>query len=285
MGGPFRVRLHCRERRRDVHPRTRDAERRGSRYDGSMETLSPEFWQLVAVGFAAQLIDGALGMAYGLTASAFLATLGHPPAFVSATVHAAEVVTTGASGLSHAWFRNLDRHVFMKLVLPGMLGGVVGAYLLSEIDGDVIRPFVWAYLFIAGVLVLRRAFRRAEPELARAPSYALGGAAGFLDAIGGGGWGTVTTPTLIARGMPPRYAIGTANAAEFFVTLSISVTFLLTFDWRRFDLVIALLGGGVIAAPLGAWVARHIPARIAMTAVGLVVMALSVFGAWRTLFS
>ena len=246
-----------------------------------MEWLTSEFWQLVAVGFAAQLIDGALGMAYGLTASAFLATLGHPPAFVSATVHAAEVVTTGASGLSHAWFKNLDRRVFMKLVLPGMLGGICGAYLLTRFDSEQVRPFVWGYLFVAGVLVLRRAFKRAEPELARAPSHALGAAAGFLDAIGGGGWGTITTPTLIARGIPPRYAIGTANAAEFFVTLSISVTFLLTFDWRRFDLVIALLGGGVIAAPLGAWAVRHIPPRAAMLAVGLVVMGLATNGLLR----
>jgi hypothetical protein len=246
-----------------------------------MESLSAEFWQLVAVGFAAQLIDGALGMAYGLTASAFLATLGHPPAFISATVHAAEVFTTGASGLSHAWFRNLDKRVFFKLVLPGMLGGVLGAWLLSSVDSELLRPFVWLYLFAAGVLVLRRAFRRSEPELARAPSYALGGTAGFLDAVGGGGWGTITTPTLIARGMPPRYAIGTANAAEFFVTLSISVTFLLTFDWRRFDLVIALLGGGVVAAPVGAWVVRHIPPRLAMGAVGLIVMGLSVVGIVR----
>ena len=230
-----------------------------------MEGLSPEFWPLVLVGFAAQLIDGALGMAYGVSASAFLATLGHPPAFVSATVHAAEVVTTGASGLSHAWFRNLDRKVFMRLVLPGMVGGAVGAYLLSEVDGSLIRPFVWAYLFIAGVLLLRRAFRQVMPELLRAPSHALGG-------------GMVTTPTLIARGMPPRYAIGTANAAEFFVTLSISITFLFTFDWRRFDLVIALLGGGVLAAPIGALVAKHIPARFAMVLVGLVVMGLSANG-------
>jgi hypothetical protein len=116
------------------------------------------------------------------------------------------------------------------------------------------------------------------PELLRAPSHALGGVAGFLDAIGGGGWGMVTTPTLIARGMPPRYAIGTANAAEFFVTLSISITFLFTFDWRRFDLVIALLGGGVLAAPIGALVAKHIPARFAMVLVGLVVMGLSANG-------
>lgn len=246
-----------------------------------MEHLSAEFWQLVVVGFFAQLVDGALGMAYGITASAFLGALGHPPAFVSATVHAAEVFTTGASGLSHAYFRNLNKAVFFKLVLPGMLGGVVGAYLLSQIAGETIRPFVWAYLLVTGVLVLRRAFKETEPQLARAPSYALGGVAGFLDAIGGGGWGPVTTPTLIARGMPPRFAIGTANAAEFFVTLSISVTFLFTFDWRRFDLIIALLGGGMIAAPLGAVIVKHIQARLAMVMVGLLVIALAGYGLVR----
>ena len=250
----------------------------GIGYHDRMEGLSPEFWPLVLVGFAAQLIDGALGMAYGVSASAFLTTMGHPPAFVSATVHAAEVVTTGASGLSHAWFKNLDRQIFFKLVLPGMVGGAVGAWLLGNLDGDLLKPFVWLYLLGAGILLLRRASQASEPRLARAPSHALGGVAGFLDAIGGGGWGTVTTPTLIARGVPPRYAIGTANAAEFFVTLTISITFLFTFDWRRYDLVVALLGGGVLAAPLGAWVAKHVPPRFAMLAIGLLVIGLAING-------
>jgi uncharacterized membrane protein YfcA len=159
-----------------------------------------------------------------------------------------------------------------------MAGGALGAWLLTTIDGEMLKPFVWAYLMCTGVLLLRRAWSRSEPGLARAPSHALGGIAGFLDAVGGGGWGTMTTPTLIARGVPPRYAIGTTNAAEFFVTLTISITFLFTFDWRRFDLVIALLGGGVIAAPLGAWMAKHVPPRAAMIAVGLLVVGLAVNG-------
>jgi hypothetical protein len=162
-----------------------------------------------------------------------------------------------------------------------MVGGALGAYLLTSLDGSVLRPFVWGWLLLTGILLLRRAFRRDEPGLARAPSHALGGIAGFLDAIGGGGWGTVTTPTLIARGVPPRYAIGTTNAAEFFVTLTISITFLFTFDWQRWDLVIALLGGGVVAAPLGAWVAKHVAPRTAIIAVGLVVVGLSVHGLVR----
>ena len=197
---------------------------------------------------------------------------------MSATVHAAEVFTTGASGVSHAWFKNLDRKIFFKLVLPGMVGGAVGACLLGNLDGNLLKPFVWVYLLLTGILLLRRAWLRSEPGLARAPSHALGGVAGFLDAVGGGGWGTVTTPTLIARGVPPRYAIGTTNAAEFFVTLTISITFLFTFDWDRFDLVIALLGGGVIAAPVGAWVAKHVPPRAAMVSIGLLIIGLAVNG-------
>ena len=132
-----------------------------------MEGLSPEFWPLVLVGFLAQLIDGALGMAYGVSASAFLATMGHPPAFVSATVHAAEVVTTGASGISHAWFRNLDRKIFFRLVLPGMAGGALGAYLLTSLDGAILRPLVWGWLFLMGILLLRRASQRSGTRRSR----------------------------------------------------------------------------------------------------------------------
>ena len=248
-----------------------------------MEAIPAELWSLLLVGFAAQLIDGALGMAYGVSASAFLTTMGHPPAVVSATVHAAEVFTTGASGVSHAWFKNLDRKILAKLVLPGMLGGACGAWLLSSLDGALLQPFVWVYLLGTGVLLLRRASRSSEPQLAKAPSHALGVVAGFLDAIGGGGWGVVTTPTLIARGVPPRYAIGTSNTAEFFVTLTISITFLFTFDWRRYDLVLALLGGGVLAAPLGAWVAKRVPPRAAMLAIGVLVIGLAANGLWRAL--
>jgi len=248
-----------------------------------MEAIPAELWSLLLVGFAAQLIDGALGMAYGVSASAFLTTMGHPPAVVSATVHAAEVFTTGASGVSHAWFKNLDRKILAKLVLPGMLGGACGAWLLSSLDGALLQPFVWVYLLGTGVLLLRRASRSSEPQLAKAPSHALGVVAGFLDAIGGGGWGVVTTPTLIARGVPPRYAIGTSNTVEFFVTLTISITFLFTFDWRRYDLVLALLGGGVLAAPLGAWVAKRVPPRAAMLAIGVLVIGLAANGLWRAL--
>jgi len=250
-----------------------------------MDGLSPEFWPLVLVGFLAQLIDGALGMAYGVSASAFLATMGHPPAFVSATVHAAEVVTTGASGLSHAWFRNLDRKIFFRLVLPGMVGGALGAYLLTSLDGSVLRPFVWGWLLLTGILLLRRAFRRDEPGLARAPSHALGGIAGFLDAIGGGGWGPIVTSTLLARGNHTRYTIGTVNAVEFFVTLTSSAVFPAALGVQHWNIVLGLALGGLCAAPVGGYLAKRVPHRPMMAAVGLLIVGTSGFTLWKTLLA
>lgn len=245
--------------------------------------LTTEFGWLFAVGFVAQLVDGAIGMGYGLTASAFLATLGIPPVVASATVHAAEVATSGVSSLSHAWFRNLDRRIFLSLVLPGVAGGIVGAALLSRVPTDVIRPFVWAYLAITSIVVLGRALLRRPPLEVAAPGPALGGTAGFLDAIGGGGWGALTTSTLIARGVPARYAIGTANAAEFFVSLAISLTFWVHLEALRFDLVVALILGGAVAAPIAAWITRHVPPRVAATGVGATALALAAGGLLRSL--
>ena len=245
--------------------------------------LSPEFGWLLAVGFFAQLIDGSIGMGYGITASTFLATLGIPPAVTSATVHAAEIATTGVSSLSHAWFRNLDRKIFFSLLLPGVIGGVLGASLLARVPADVIRPFVWAYLLVMSLIVLGRVLLNRTPVVVGTPGPALGTVAGFLDAIGGGGWGTFTTSTMIARGIPPRYAIGTANAAEFFVTGAISTTLWFQLGSFRLDIVIALIAGGAVAAPLAAWITRHVPQKLAATTVGLVVFALGVAGLYSSL--
>lgn len=245
--------------------------------------LSGEFGWLLLVGFLAQLIDGTIGMGYGLTASAFLATLGIPPAVASATVHAAEVATTGLSGLSHAWFRNLDRRIFFSLLLPGVAGGITGALLLTQVPGERLRPFVWAYLLVISLLLLARVlWNRSAFSVAR-PGPALGASAGFLDAVGGGGWGTITTSTMVARGTPPRYAIGTANAVEFFVTIAISVTLWVGLGSFRWDLIIALLIGGAAAAPLAGWITQRVPQRASAVAVGLAVFALGVGGLYGTL--
>lgn len=244
-------------------------------------SITPEFGWLVAAGFAAQLVNGSVGMGYGLVTSSCLAALGFPPAITSAAVHGALVATTGVSSASHAWFRNLDRKVFFSLLVPGVIGGVIGASILAHLATRIIQPFVWGYLLITSLFVLGRVILRRKPVALH--GRVLGAVAGFLDAVGGGGWGTITTSTLIARGMPPRFAIGTANAVEFFVTLAISVTLWFQIGPVRYDVVLALLLGGAAAAPLAAWLTRHAPARAAATAVGLLVFLLGATGLFATL--
>ena len=208
------------------------------------------------MGFVAQMVDGCVGMGYGISASSILATLGVPPLITSATVHAAEVVTSGISSASHAWFRNLDRKgIFLSLLAPGVVGGVVGATVLAHVPTHAIRLFVWSYLIITGLSVVGRVvFKRTPPLVVDAPGPALGLIAGFLDAIGGGGWGTIVTSTMIARGVAPRYAIGTANAVDFFVALGTSIAlWYVEMGHMRYDMVIraAASAGAVAGATVG----------------------------------
>jgi uncharacterized protein len=245
--------------------------------------ISPEFPWLIAIGFIAQMIDGCIGMGYGICSSTILATLGVPPTVTSATVHAAEFVTAGVSGLSHAWFRNIDRRIFGSLLFPGVIGGIVGATVLTHVPTAVVRPFVWGYLLITSLVVLSRVILNRTPVTIDAQGPALGAIAGCLDAIGGGGWGTIVTSTLMARGLPSRYAIGTANAVVFFVAFATSVTLWWQLRNLRYDWVLGLLIGGAAAAPVAAWAARHVPHRAAAIAVGLIVFALGATGLFRTL--
>lgn len=238
----------------------------------------------MVVGFAAQMIDGALGMAYGVSCTTFLLSFGVPPAAASASVHAAEIFTTGVSGLSHFHFGNVDRSLFRRLVVPGVIGGVLGAYALSELPGERIRPFVYGYLLVMGVLIIARAFaaRAFAPSTSWVPGLGLAG--GFLDAVGGGGWGPVVTSTLVARGNRPREVIGSVNLAEFFVTVAQTATFFLTIGIVHWKLILGLILGGMAAAPFAAYVCRWIPTRAFMVAVGLLIVALSVRTLSRTLF-
>lgn len=239
--------------------------------------LSETFYWFVLVGLAAQLVDGALGMAFGLVSSSVLLSLGLPPAVVSASVHSAEVFTTGASGLSHLALGNVDKRLFLRLALPGMVGGVAGAYVLTQLPGELIRPFVYLYLLALAVLILLRAAGRALPrrEVRRVPL--LGFVAGLLDASGGGGWGPVATSTLLAHGGQARTTIGTVNAAEFLVTLSISLTFLLTMGVQHLDIVLGLLVGGMLAAPLAALLVKRVREHWVLVAVGLLVLGISLY--------
>jgi hypothetical protein len=238
-----------------------------------------------AVGFAAQVIDGALGMAYGVTASTVLLSLGVAPSVASASVHAAEVFTTGASGAAHWRLGNVDRTLLRRLAVAGVCGGATGAFLLTTLPGSIIRPFVSAYLLVMGVLILWRAVRRqADDDAAAAPGAPprhvapLGLVGGFLDAIGGGGWGAMVTSTLIGRGVTPRLAIGSANLAEFFVTSVVTATFLATIGLELWPVIAGLVIGGVLAAPFAALITRRVPDRPLMLLVGAVIVLLSLRG-------
>lgn len=237
------------------------------------------------VGFAAQLVDGAVGMAYGLTASSVLQALSVPPAMASASVHAAEIVTTGASGLAHWRLGNVDRRLVLRLAVPGVLGGMVGAYLLSDLPLGLVRPVVGAYLALMGLLILWRALRpladRPAPTGARLT--VLGATGGFLDAVGGGGWGPLVASTLIGRGGAPRAAIGSTNAAEFFVASAITVTFLFELGLELWPAILGLVLGGVVAAPLAALLTRRLPVRALLGVVGIVVSLLGARALWRAL--
>jgi uncharacterized protein len=235
-----------------------------------------------AVGFAAQMVDGAIGMAYGLSASSVLLTLGVAPATASASVHAAEVFTTGASGLAHWRLGNVRRALVLRLAVPGVLGGVLGAHLLVGMPTTPVRVFVSFYLLALGGVVLLKALRPRPPLAAAAiPTgrlAALGFCGGLLDAIGGGGWGAIVTSTLIGQGNVPREAIGSASLAEFFVTAAVSAAFVATVGLTLWPVIAGLVLGGVLAAPLAAIAAKRVPDRLLMAAVGVVVSLLALRG-------
>jgi uncharacterized protein len=241
------------------------------------------FIVLAIVGLAAQLVDGALGMAYGVTSqSLLLAVVGLTPALASASVHMAEVGTTLASGVSHWRFGNVDWGKVGWLAVPGGIGAFLGAVVLSSvISAEAAEPIVAVFLFSLGVYILSRfAFRRREQPVdvrpvARGFLGPLGLVAGFLDAAGGGGWGPISTPTLLSsRRMEPRKVVGTVDASEFVVALSASVGFLISLSFAQvpWTVVGALLLGGVVAAPIAAYIVRMLPARILGTAVAGVIL-------------
>ncbi|MFC3101738.1 sulfite exporter TauE/SafE family protein [Altererythrobacter lauratis] len=238
----------------------------------------------IAVGFAAQMIDGALGMAFGVvTQTLLVAVLGISPATASASVHLVEMFTTGASGASHIWHRNIDWGLFKRLVLFGILGGVMGAYVLSNIDASVARPFVMLYLTGIGIYLLVKAIRHSTPQV-KDPQYTapLATAGGFLDAAGGGGWGPVVTSNLLVQGSDPRKTIGTVNSAEFLITTAISLAFISTLGLAAFTVVtVGLIIGGVAAAPFGAIIAKRINPRWLLLAVAIVLIATSTYSIYR----
>jgi uncharacterized membrane protein YfcA len=239
----------------------------------------------IAVGFAAQLVDGALGMAFGVISNTLLVGIfGIPPAVASQRVHVVECFTTAISGVSHLLHRNIDFRLFLRLLIPGIVGGVLGAYLLSNLQAGVVRPFVLLYLSGIGLYLLWRGIMY-PPKLREAKFVApLGLIGGFLDAAGGGGWGPVVTSNLLIQGANPRKVVGTVSAVEFFLTVTVSAAFI--YHLGIADLAGATLGlliGGILAAPIGAFVARHFPPKRMFIMVGVVLTLTSLYGVYAAL--
>jgi uncharacterized protein len=255
--------------------------------------MDDSFLIFALVGFLAQLVDGALGMAYGVVSSTALLSFGVTPAAASASVHAAEVFTTAASAGSHAWHRNVNWRLFAWLAPAGVVGGILGAFVLTAFDGDALKPFVATYLCAMGVYILFRAWTRPVPRDSHHRGFVapLGLVGGTFDALGGGGWGPVVTTALVGTGGTPRHMIGTVNTAEFVVTVAISAAFvaaLLTGHWEDAGDLTAhlwavggLIAGGMLAAPLAGYVTRIIPAAQLMWLVGGIVTLLGAYQAAR----
>src|SRR5215203_2081601 len=204
--------------------------------------------------------------------------IGLPPAQASAIVHTAEIFTTGASAGSHIFHRNVDWRLVRRLGFAGVLGAITGAWILSNIDASIMRPFVAAYLVLLGIFILLKAWQLAPGRDAPGPWVGpIGFIAGFLDASGGGGWGPVATSTLIGSGHAPRMAVGSVNTTEFFVTTAAATTFFVELGAAPWRELLALIIGGLLAAPLGGWAVKHIPARALMIAVGCLVIGLSLW--------
>ncbi|HEU4809596.1 MAG TPA: sulfite exporter TauE/SafE family protein [Sphingomicrobium sp.] len=245
-----------------------------------LEILLP----FIAVGFLAQLVDGALGMAFGVISTTLFVTLGVPPATASAGVHTVECFTTGVSGISHIFHRNVDWKLLGRLALPGVIGAVLGAYVLTQIDAATVKPFVLGYLASIGAYLIWRGIRYPPHHKPAKIVEPLGLVGGFLDAAGGGGWGPVVTGNLLVQGAEPRLTIGTVNTAEFLVTLSASITFILSLGIQAFSAAtLGLLIGGVAAAPVAAIVARRTRPKFLLVMVGIVLTITSLYGIYRAI--
>jgi uncharacterized membrane protein YfcA len=242
------------------------------------------FWSAVVVGFFAQVVDGALGMAYGVTATTFLLATGASPGAASASVHIAEIFTTGVSGISHAKFGNVNKQLFVRLLVPGILGGVLGAILVTQIDGAIFKPYISTYLLLLGIYILSKAFRPLRLRT-QAPRHvgklALFG--GFVDAAGGGGWGPVVTSTLVSSGNDPRTTIGSVNFAEFFLTLTSAAVFSLLMETNTWPIIVGLVFGGLFAAPFAAVLCKKLHARTLLILVGTLIIIISLYNIYKAL--
>jgi uncharacterized protein len=243
------------------------------------------FWSAVLVGLIAQAVDGALGMAYGITSTSFLLATGASPALATASVHMAEVFTTGVSGISHAKFGNVDKKLFLRLLVPGIIGGVIGALVVTQIDGKVLKPFITGYLLLMGIYVLSKAFRKHIAARKSEPKHVakLALLGGFVDSSGGGGWGPVVTTTLVGTGHDPRTTSGSVNFAEFFLTLASAASLFILVDETIWHIVAGLVIGGLFAAPFAAYACKKFSTRTLLILVGILISGISLFNLYKAL--
>lgn len=242
------------------------------------------FWKAVLVGLIAQTVDGALGMAYGITSTSFLLATGSSPAVASASVHIAEVFTTGVSGISHVKLGNVNKSLFLRLLIPGILGASMGAWLVSSVDSAIIKPIVSGYLFLMGLYVISKVFKKITPRRETPKHVAkLGLFGGFVDAVGGGGWGPVVTTTLVGTGQDPRTTIGSVNLAEFFLTFTSAAVFAGLVEEGPWPTVAGLVVGGLFAAPFAAYLTRHLKTKTLLLLVGGVISGISLYNLYRAL--
>jgi uncharacterized membrane protein YfcA len=237
--------------------------------------ITYEFLFFVLAGFLAQMVDGVLGMGYGVTSATCLMAFGVNPVAMSASIHTSEIFTTGVSGYSHYRFGNVNKKLFKHLVIPGVIGAVAGALLLVYLGdkyGKYLMPIIALYAGFLGFRILSKAFK--EPTKGKKVKRIgwLAGAGGFLDSFGGGGWGPIVTSSLMAKGRSPKYTVGSVNLTEFFVTVSSAFAFFLTVGISHWNIVLGLLTGGSIAAPIAAKLAGKLPRKTMMIGVGLMVI-------------
>jgi uncharacterized protein len=243
---------------------------------------SKAFWSAVAVGLLAQTVDGALGMAYGITSTTFLMASGASPAVASAAVHIAEVFTTGVSGISHVRLGNVNKNLFLRLLVPGMIGAIAGAVVVSKVDGDIIKPYVSAYLVIMGLYIVSKIFKTIKTRQGEPKHVAkLGLFGGFVDAVGGGGWGPVVTTTLVGTGQDPRTTIGSVNLAEFFLTFVSAMVFAVLVEESPWPTVAGLVVGGLFAAPFAATLTRRLNTKTLLALVGTVISLISAYNLYK----
>jgi siroheme synthase-like protein len=239
------------------------------------QTLDENFHWMVLAGFLAQMVDGATSMGYGVTSSIILQTANVSPAAISAGIHTAEMFTSGASGYSHYKFGNVNKKLFKALVIPGVIGAILGALLLVKFDDthiQFLRPAMAVYTLLLGIKIFSNAFRPVN-EKKKFKRYGwLAGAGGFLDSFGGGGWGPIVTSTLITKGRTPRYVVGSVSLTEFFITVASAFTFFTLIGVQNWQVILALVIGGVIAAPIAARLAGKLPRKASFILLGAVVV-------------